>query len=165
MCGNHTERSYGHLKTRGFKATDLSLNDSKVVNCTAFCLATEKSQMMVQLTAAREFCNNLSIPLLSDFSPAILLWLKLYELHSNNSIIISTLGVGEQGHVTCFSLLVVLITQEEIEKPECDLRMPPFTAAVVKDDEAWEALGTITAMTIWYHARSLKASSQPASAW
>ena len=60
--------------------------------------------------------------------------------------IIPTLGVEEQGRTTCFSLLAVLIMLEEIEELECDLRTLPFTAAVVKDDEAWGELGTIAAM-------------------
>jgi hypothetical protein len=40
---------------------------------------------MVRLTPAREFCNNFSIPLLSNSSPAILLWFKLHEPCGNNA--------------------------------------------------------------------------------
>jgi hypothetical protein len=42
-------------------------------------------QMMVQLTAAREFRDNLSVLLSSNSSPATLLRLKLHELCGNNA--------------------------------------------------------------------------------
>jgi L-cystine uptake protein TcyP (sodium:dicarboxylate symporter family) len=49
---------------------------------------------------------------------------------------IPTLGVGEQGCAGCFSLLVVLIAPEETVVPTVDVWRPPFTVAVVRDDEA-----------------------------
>jgi hypothetical protein len=90
--------------------------------------------MMEQLTAAREFRDNLRVPL----------------------------GGSEQGRAGCFSLLVVRIAPEEIVVPTSDDLRPPFIAAVVKEDETWGAVGTIAAMTIRYRARSPRASSQPA---
>jgi hypothetical protein len=65
--------------------------------------------MMVQLTAAREFRDNLRVPL----------------------------GGGEQGRAGYFSLLVVLIAPEEMVVRTGDDLRPPFTAAVVKEDETW----------------------------
>src|SRR6266478_753942 len=68
------------------KTIVLPLN--KVVNCTqllAFCLATEKTQMMVQLTAAREFRDNLSVPISSNSPPAVLLRFKFHESCGNNA--------------------------------------------------------------------------------
>jgi hypothetical protein len=47
-----------------------------------------------------------------------------------------TLGVGKQGHAGSFSLLAVLIAPEETVVPAVDIRRPPFTVAVVRDDEA-----------------------------
>jgi hypothetical protein len=90
--------------------------------------------MMEQLTAAREFRDDLRVPL----------------------------GGGEQGRAGCFSLLVVLIAPEEIVVPTGDDLRPPFTVAVVKEDKTWGAVGTIAAMTIRYRARSPSAASQPA---
>ncbi len=61
------ENMRDHLKT-----TVLPLD--KVVNHTqllAFGLVTEKTQMMVQLTAGREFRNHLSVPISSNSSPAV----------------------------------------------------------------------------------------------
>jgi hypothetical protein len=48
-----------------------------------------------------------------------------------------TLVVGEKGRAGCFSLLVVLIAPEG-EAPDHstgERRSPPFTAAVVNEDE------------------------------
>jgi hypothetical protein len=54
-------------------------------------------------------------------------------------------GVGEQGRAGCFSLLAVLIAPEETVVPAVDIRRPPFTAAVVRDDEACRGAETIAA--------------------
>ena len=53
-----------------------------------------------------------------------------------------TLGVGGHGRVGCFSLLVVLIVPEETVEHEVMPGGPPFTAAVVKEDETWGGVGT-----------------------
>ena len=52
--------------------------------------------------------------------------------------IMPTLGVGEQVHVGCFLLLVVLIAPEETEEPAGDLQRLSFTVAVVKEEDCVE---------------------------
>jgi len=45
----------------------------------AFCLATEKPQMVVQLATPRILCDNLSVPVTHDPLPAVLLRFQLHE--------------------------------------------------------------------------------------
>ena len=60
----------------------------------------------------------------------------------SRAAITPTLGGGEQRRAGCFSLLEVLIAPDEIVVPTGDVRRPPFTAAVVKEEVIWGAVGT-----------------------
>ena len=56
----------------------------------------------------------------------------------SRAAIMPTLGVGEQVHAGCFSLLVGLIAPEETEEPAGDLQRPSFTVAAVKEEDRVE---------------------------
>ena len=51
----------------------------------AFCLITEKSQMVVQLAMPGKLSNNLSVPVTGDPPPATLLRFKFHESCHNDT--------------------------------------------------------------------------------
>jgi hypothetical protein len=81
----------------------------------AFCLATEKSQMVAQLAMPRKLSNDLSIPVTGDPLPATFSGSSSMSL----AMMIPMLRVGEFGRVRCFLLLFVLtvLESERVSRP------------------------------------------------
>jgi len=80
-----------------------------------FCLATEKSQMVVQLAMPGKLSNDLSVPVTGDPPPATFSGSSSMSL----AAMIATLRVGEFGRARCFSLLFVLtvLENERVSRP------------------------------------------------
>ena len=93
--------------------------------------------MVVQLTAARKFRNNISVPISCNPPPAVLLQFKLHESCGNNAQV----RVEEPGRARRFLPLEVLIPEKKAVDPVGEVWSPPITAAVVNEDNLWEGIG------------------------